>query len=89
MSSRNYVPPPGAARSPNGAPGREFWMNRDDGDTDNQIGPAIVATAPNPSLPNLTRQNLAAQLFVMFFGQGNDAATATALANARALQMIP
>lgn len=89
MTTRSHVPPPDSASSPNGAPGREFWLDRDGGlpDADCDQYPAIVAVAPDPSVPNLTRQVISDQLYGRYIIAGNDPTTARALADARALAM--
>ena len=90
MTDRNHVPPPDAASSPNGAPGREFWLDRDGGqpDDDIEIVPALAVT-PDPSLPNLSRQALSDRLFSQYLAAGNTQSVARSLADARALQVIP
>jgi hypothetical protein len=47
------------------------------------------AAAPDLSKPNLTRLTLADQLYGRYLNDGQDAVTARANADARALQMIP
>jgi hypothetical protein len=89
VAGRNYVPPPDSALAPNVPPGREFWNNWRGDDADEPgplpVQPAIV----DLSKPNLTRLGLAEQLYVVNLNAGQDAVTARANADARALQMIP
>jgi hypothetical protein len=85
---RNHVPPPDAALAPNVAPGREFWLDQFQGDDDQ---PAPTPIAPDPvdlTKPNLTRSSIADQLFTQFLAAGQDAVTARANADARALEMV-
>ena len=89
MAGRNYVPLPDSALAPNVAPGREFWNNWQGDDAD-EPGPLPVQPAVvDLSMPNLTRLALADQLYVANLNAGQDAVTARANADARALQMIP
>jgi hypothetical protein len=86
---RNHVLPPDAALAPNVAPGREFWTDQFQGD-DDQPAPALIQPDPvDLSKPNLTRESLADQLFGQYLNQGQDAVTARANADARALEMVP
>jgi hypothetical protein len=89
MGGRNHVPPPDAALAPNTAPGRLFFdqVSVDD-ETDYHVEPPIAADV-DLNAPNLTRLNLAEQLYGRYLAEGQDAITARANADARALQMIP
>lgn len=83
---RNHVPPPDSALAPNTAPGRLFW---DDNKAGEDHLPPPTAAVVNLSAPNLTRIAMADQLFAAFVTEGYDLVTARALADARALEMIP
>lgn len=89
--SRNHVQPPDAALSPNTAPGRAFFDDQFRGEDPNDGITHEPPTAITPDLtkPNLTRIAMSDQLYTQFLNAGNDAVTARALADARALQMIP
>lgn len=87
MGGRNHVQPPDPAPAPNVAPGREFWTNQSR-DENAELGAPVAAT-PDLSKPNLSRVSLADQLFTQNLNAGQDAVTARANADARALQMIP
>lgn len=89
MSGRRHVPPPGSALAPNVAPGREFWNDQLGSDADEAPLPAPTPAAVDLSKPNLSRLALADTLFAQNIAAGQDAETARANANARALEMIP
>jgi hypothetical protein len=89
VPGRNHVPPPDSALAPNVAPGREFWLDTMGDDADDPAPLPIRPETVDLAKPNLTRINLAAQLFVLNLNAGQDDATARANADARALQMIP
>ncbi len=89
MAGRNHVGPPCSAPAPNVAPGREFWTNWE-GDDAGQAGPLPVTPfVPDLSKPNLSRIAIADQLYTQFLAAGQNAVTARANADTRALEMIP
>lgn len=89
MGGRNHIPPPDPAPAPNTAPGRLFFDERTQ--DEEQPGELVPPTPAVPDLtkPNITRQLIADQLFSLYLNQGQDAVTARANADARALQMVP
>jgi hypothetical protein len=89
MGGRNHVPPPDAAPAPNTAPGRLFFDRVHVDDEQDFASVPPEAAAPDLSKPNLTRLTLADQLYGRYLNDGQDAVTARANADARALQMIP
>lgn len=88
MGGRNHVPPPDAAPAPNIAPGREFWTDWEGVDA-GQPQIVVIPATPDLSKPNLSRIALADTLFAQNIAAGQDAVTARANADARALQMTP
>lgn len=89
MGGRNHIPPPAAALAPNVAPGREFWNDWEGADAVQPRADNAVVVTPDLTKPNLSRIALADTLFAQNSAAGQDAVTARANAEARALQMIP
>jgi hypothetical protein len=89
MGGRNHIPPPDAALAPNVAPGREFWADWQRNDVEQASFPPPAPTVVDLTKPNLSRIALSDTLFAQNIVAGQDAATARANADARALQMVP
>lgn len=89
MRIRHHVAPPCSAPAPNVAPGREFWTNWEGDDFGQCAPPPFSPVEVDLSRPNNTRVALSSQLYTIYLNAGNDAATAQALADARALAMVP
>lgn len=70
------------------APGRRFWEGVD---VDvGQLGALpVIPASVDLSKPNTTRLGISQQLFTIYLNEGNNAVTAQALADARALAMVP
>lgn len=71
------------------APGRAFWDDPLKTDADEMPALPIEPALIDLSKPNHTRQSLADQFFGLYINEGQDAVTARANADARALEMVP
>ena len=86
----SHIPPPEPGLAPNNAPGREFWLDpyRDaPGEEDEPCAAPIVRAIIDPALPNLSQQQLVAQIYTQLVNLGTAQATALSLATARAALM--